>query len=329
MSKSTRKNIVVLGGGSGGVAAAANLGHAVGDDHNVILIERQPIHIYQPAFLMLMAGLQRAGDITRDITLLERHNVRVIVSTIHGIDTQAQQLYLDGEKLSYDYLIVSLGLQTHPEAIPGAAEGAQHAWDLDAAVRTHDAVRQFSGGTVVVGQPAGPYRCPPAPYETLYMLDTYFHERGIRSRTDIHFVAPIDRPTGDERSPTRWLAERAEERGVTTHFNFTVGQVDPDGHTVRSTDGQSLSYDLLFMIPPHRPAQVLVDSGISEPTGVEVDYDYLTTSIDNVWAIGDCVNFPASKAGVVAHQQADLVAHNLALQLKGESRRERFKLHTT
>lgn len=329
MSKTTRKNIVVLGGGSGGVAAAANLGHAVGKDHNVILVERQAVHIYQPAFLMLMAGLRRPRDITRDITLLERHQVRVIVSTIHGIDIKAQQLYLDGEKLSYDYLIVSLGLQTHPEAIPGAVEGAHHAWDLAPAVLTRDAVRQFKGGTIVVGQPAGPYRCPPAPYETLFMLDTYFHERGIRADTDIHFVVPSDRPGGDERSPTRWLTERAEERGVTTHFNFQVDQVDPDGRTVRSAAGDTMRYDLLFMIPPHRPAQLLLDSGISEPMGVKVDYDYLTTAIDNVWAIGDCVDFPASKAGVVAHQQADLVAHNLALQLKGESHRERFKLHTT
>ena len=73
------------------------------------------------------------------------------------------------------------------------------------------------------------------------------------------------------------------------------------------------------MVPPHRPAQVLLDSGLAETeTGIRVDYDTLKTKWDNVYAIGDCADMPASKAGGVAHQEADFVAHNLAVEITGK-----------
>ena len=48
---SGRKKIVILGGGCGGVVAATNLGRKLGADHDVILVDRRPDHIFMPAFL--------------------------------------------------------------------------------------------------------------------------------------------------------------------------------------------------------------------------------------------------------------------------------------
>lgn len=324
-----RKNIVVLGGGSGGVVAATELGRRVGHEHNVILVDRNPFHVYMPSLLAVMTGDRRAEDITRDLSRLKRFNVRVITATVHGIDPQQQQVQLDGEKLPYDYLVISLGLQTHPGDVPGFREGAQHAWELDAALRCHDALEHFDGGTIVLGIPTGMYRCPPAPFEALFSLDSYLKQRGIRQRTELHYFAPTPRPTGPDHTPPVWLTAHAEQRGVTTHFDFTIREIDADGRRVVAQDGKDLRYDLLFMVPPHRPAQPLLDSGIAEAQGINVNYDTLETLWENIWAIGDAVNFPASKAGVVAHQQADLVAHNIAALVTGKGHPERFKLHTT
>jgi sulfide:quinone oxidoreductase len=82
-------------------------------------------------------------------------------------------------------------------------------------------------------------------------------------------------------------------------------------------------------VPPHRLAQVLLDSGLAEAAGVQVDPDTLTTRWENVWAIGDGADFPGSKAGVVAHQQAEVVAHNIAVRLGRADQETRLKLHTT
>jgi sulfide:quinone oxidoreductase len=324
-----RKRIVVLGGGSGGVAAATELGQRLGRDHEVILIDRNPFHVYMPALLMLMTGDRAARDITRDLGRLARRDVRVIQSTIYGIDPERQLIHLDGQKLPYDYLVVSLGLQTHPEEIPGFREGAQHAWELDAALRCRDALEQFRGGTIVVGLAPGPYRCPPAPYETLFQMDWFLGKRGLRSRTSIQFFSPNPQPSGPPQSVPVWLHAHAERRGVRTHYDFTIREIDADGRRVSAADGRELPYDLLFVVPPHRPAQVLLDSGLAGPAGVAVDPDTLTTQWENVWAIGDGADFPGSKAGVVAHQQADVVAHNIAVRLGKADDEQKLKLHTT
>ncbi len=324
-----RKSIGVLGGGSGGVAAAAELGRRLGGDHDVILVDRSPFHVYMPAFLAVMTGNRTARDITRDLGRLHRYGVRVIQATIYGIDTDRQLVHIDGQDLRYDALVISLGLQTHPEHIPGFRESAEHAWELDAALRCHDALEHFRGGTILVGVPPGPYRCPPAPFEALFAMDVFLEARGVRERTELHYFAPTPRPSGRPASVPVWLNDHAERRGVQTHYDFTINEIDPDGRRVLAEDGQELGFDLLFVVPPHKPAQVLLDSGLAEPSGVKVDYDTLTTEWEDVWAIGDAADFPASKAGVVAHQQADLVAHNIAARLTGKGREERFKLHTT
>ena len=325
----SRQNIVVLGGGSGGVAAAAELGRQVGRDHNVILIDRNPYHVYMPAFLMVMTGERQPRDITRDLSRLERFDVRVIPSNIHGIDIGEDVVHLDGQKIPFDYLVMSLGLQTHPEAIPGFREGAQHPWELDGALRSHDALMNFTGGRIVVGLPPGPYRCPPAPFEMLYSIDGLLKKRGLRERTEIHYFASTPRPTGEPHSPPVWLNDHAERRGVQMHYGFTIRDIDPDAQTVKSAEGEELPYDLLFVVPPRRPAQALLDSGLAGPNGVKVNPNTLVTECGNVWAIGDGADFPGSKAGVVAHQQADVVAHNIAVRVTGRGEEERLKLQTT
>src|SRR5512145_3171404 len=175
-----RKRIVILGGGSGGVVAATHLGRKLGDRHDVILIDKRPEHLFMPAFLLVMVGQRQTSEVTQSLKLLKRRNVTFIQSEVLGIDPSQQVIRLQNQSVNYDYLIVSLGLQTRPELVPGFAEASVHPWELDGAVKLREKLAAFSGGRVVVGIPLGPYRCPPAPYETQWMLDDYFRNKGIR-----------------------------------------------------------------------------------------------------------------------------------------------------
>jgi sulfide:quinone oxidoreductase len=64
-----RKKIVVLGGGSGGVVAATNLGRKLGADHDVILVDKRPDHLFMPAFLFVMVGERQSREISRSLSL--------------------------------------------------------------------------------------------------------------------------------------------------------------------------------------------------------------------------------------------------------------------
>jgi sulfide:quinone oxidoreductase len=324
-----RKRIVILGGGSGGIVAATKLGRELGADHDVTLIDRRADHIFMPAFLFMMVGQRNPEDITRKLKSLEKRNVNVLQAEVVGINPGRQQVVLENGTVSYDYLIVSLGLETVPELIPGFTEGAHHAWEMEAALHFRTLLESFNGGRVLVGVPPGPYRCPPAPYEAQWMLDTYFRQRGIRDRVSIDFFTRDPEPSGEAHDPVVWMDAQSKKRNIKQHYEFIVKCIDPEKKTIKGLYGYELSYDLLFMIPPHRPAKVLLDSGLADTeTGVRVDYDTLATKWDNVYAIGDCADMPASKAGVVAHQEADVMAHNLVAEITGRGQPVPLRLHT-
>ena len=326
---SKRRKILVLGGGSGGLVAATQLGINLGKDHDVILIDRRSQHIFMPAFLFLMVGQRQPKDVVRNLKRLEQRNVQVIQAQIEGIDPQRQEVLLDSGPISYDYLIISLGLRTAPELLPGFAEAAQHSWELEATLRLRKTLESFQEGRILVGIPPGPYRCPPAPYEAQWMLDSYFQERGLRDKVQIEFFTPSPEPAGEDRTPAVWMDAQSKKRGVQQHYSFSVQSIDSQRKVVKALYGYELPYDLLFLVPPHQPAQVLLDSSLVETqAGIRVDYDTLMTRWGNVYCIGDCANMPVSKSGGVAHQQAEVVAHNLTVELTGEGEPTTFQLHT-
>ena len=328
-ASSNRKRIVILGGGCGGVVAATHLGRKLGGDHEIILVDRRQEHIFMPAFLFLMLGARQPRDISRSLKHLEKRNVKVVQSEILGINPARQEVALQKEKINYDYLIVSLGLQTRPDLISGFAESSLHPWEMESAMRLREALANFSGGRVVVGVPLGPYRCPPAPYEAQWMLEGYFRQRGIRDRVQIEYFTRDAEPTGEAHDPVVWMDAESKRRGIKQNYEFVVRSIDPKRKEVNGLYNYKIPYDLLVMVPPHRPAQVLLDSGLADTeTGIRVDYDTLETKWENVYAIGDCADMPASKAGGVAHQEADVLAHNLAAAITGKGRPVDLWLHT-
>lgn len=324
----TRRNIVILGGGSGGAVAANHLGESVGNDHNVILIDQKSRHHYQSSYLWMARGWREPGDISRDLSAIERRNVRFFNDRVVNIDTDTRKVTTDHAEIPYDYLVSSLGFETHPEDIPGDNHLVHHTWEMDAALRFRDALRSFTGGRLVIGISSPPYRCPPGPYEAAWLIEDGLVERGIRDNVTIDFFTSEPGPLGGSGQPSEFMAEHLKQRGINLHTDFVIDQVDGPTNTLRSTDGRSLPFDLLFVVPPHRPSSVLFDSGLAGASGVDVDVDTLATQWENVYAIGDSANVPASKAGVVAHQEADVVAHNIAQELTGHGQPTRLRLHT-
>src|SRR5439155_9744856 len=243
-----RKRIVILGGGCGGVVAATKLGRKLGADHDVILIDRRPNHIFMPAFLFVMMGQREPWDISRSLSVLQKRNVKVIQSEILGIDPLRQEVALQKEKISYDHLIVSLGLQTRPDLVPGFAEASIHPWEMESAVRLRDTLANFRSGRIVVGVPLGPYRCPPAPYETQWMLDGYFRQRGVRDRVEIEYFTRDPEPAGEAHDPVVWMDAESRRRNIKQNYEFVVRAIDPEKKEVLGLYNYKLRYDLLVMV---------------------------------------------------------------------------------
>jgi len=151
------------------------------------------------------------------------------------------------------------------------------------------------------------------------MLDDYLRSKGIRERSEIKLLSPLNRAFTIEVT-SKLVQPILAERDIELVTFFNVETVDPAAKTVTSLEGETFEYDLLVLVPPHRGQQLIEDSGLGDERGwIPVDKQTLKHErYPNVWALGDATNIPISKSGSVAHYEAPVVAEQIAAAAKGE-----------
>ncbi len=156
--------------------------------------------------------------------------------------------------------------------------------------------------------------------EFVFLLDDYLRARGIRDKSEIKLLSPLNRAFTIE-AASRLVQPILAERGIELTGFFNVESVDPVARTVSSLEGETVAYDLLVLLPPHRGQKVIEDSGLGDERGwVPVDQNTLKhTQFEQVWAIGDTTDIPISKSGSVAHYEASVVAAEIMAAVKGEA----------
>ena len=324
------KKVVILGGGVGGTIVANLLAKRLRPgEAEITLVDKTGKHVYQPGFLYVAFGRTKPRSLVRDERRLLRKRVNLVLGEAVRIDPEARKVHLaDGRALEYDRLIVALGARLVPDELPGYAEAAHHFYTVEAAVKLRDVLARFQGGRVVVTVASVPYKCPPAPSEAACQLDYYFAKRGIRDRVDIHFLSPLSRVFPLE--PVNPVVEQVFARhNIRSTIFFNVESLDPPNRTVTSIEGETVSYDLLVMIPPHRGAKVVEDSGLGDRGGwLPTDkYTLRTKGHPDIFGLGDCTDVPVSKSGAAAHFQAKVIADSIVADLRGESATARYDGH--
>ena len=202
--------------------------------------------------------------------------------------------------------------------MPGLQEGSYDFYSLEGAQRVREALRTFRGGRILVGIAGIPYKCPPAPVEFVLLLEEHLRRRGLRERSEITLLSPLNRAFTIE-SASRIVQPIMERRGIGLETFFNVEEVDPSAGVVRSLEGDKAEYDLLVLVPPHRGAPFIEDSGLAD-TGGWVPTNRRTLQHgghDRVFAIGDVTDLPISKSGSTAHFEAPVVASRIASLVRG------------
>jgi len=315
------KKVVVLGGGVGGTIVANLLAKRLRpDEAEITLVDKTGKHVYQPGFVYVAFENLAPRKLVRDERRLLRKRVRLVRGEAVRIDTEARKVHLaDGTALEYDRLVLALGARLTPEELPGFKEAAQHFYSLDAASRLRTALESFRGGKVVVTVASVPYKCPPAPSEAACQLDYYFTRRGIRDKVDIHFLSPLSRVFPLE--PVNPVVEQIfAKHDIRSTIFFNVESIDTGKRIVNSIEGESVPYDLLIMVPPHRGAKVVEDSGLGDRGGwLPTDkYTLRSKAHPDIFGLGDCTDVPVSKSGAAAHFEAKVVAKSIVADLRGQ-----------
>ncbi len=176
------------------------------------------------------------------------------------------------------------------------------------------------------------YKCPAAPYEAALLVDSHLRKRGQRDKATIEFFAAEPRPMFVA-GPVVGAAIRGmiEARGIAYRPEHQVKDVDPAARRIGFANGASAEYDLLIYIPPHRAPAVVREAGLTNESGwIPVDRHTLQTPFESVFALGDITSIPLKmgrplpKAGIFAHGQAEVVAHNIARAWTGKGAPRQF-----
>ena len=327
------KTILILGGGIGGLVAANRLRQYLPRQHRIVLLEKNAQHAFAPSFLWLMTGDRRPAQITRQVRQMVRSGVEVIHSEAHRIDLNKRYIETDSGHLSYDYLVLALGAELAPEAIPGLVEAGHTYYTLEGTIKLRDRLKTFTGGAVAVVVCALPYKCPGAPYEGAMLLADFFAKRGLREKVDLHLFTPEPQPMpAAGKALGEAIQQMLKASGAIFHPQQKLNAVDPQTRGLSFEGGEAFHYDLLIAIPPHRGAHLLHEAGLANEAGwVPVERATLATQYENVYALGDVTALPVpgrwkpdvpmmlSKAGVFAHTQAEVVAHRIADEINGSA----------
>jgi sulfide:quinone oxidoreductase len=329
------KTIVILGGGVGGVATARALRTRLPKAHRVVLVDRERDHVFAPSLLWLMVGQRTADAITRPLARLARKGIDVRVGEIEHIDPDRRIVTVAGEALTADYLVITLGAELAPDAIPGLAQAGHNFYSRTGAESLWTALRSLRSGRIVVLTAAPAYKCPAAPYEGAMLIDGWFRTHGLRDRVQVEVYAAEPAPMGVagphvSSAVTHLLAVK----GIPYHPEHQVTAVDADRKRLAFANGAAADFDVLAYVPPHRAPAVIRDSRLTSESGwMSVDRHTLQTRWPNVYAIGDVVSIPLAlgkplpKAGVFAHREAGVVAENIAHAIAGRVQSARFDGH--
>jgi sulfide:quinone oxidoreductase len=319
------QRVLILGGGVGGTIVANLLARKLKREIDegtatVTVIDETGDHVYQPGFMYIAFGHERAEGLKRPEAGLLDKRVGLVTGEIRRVDEKAESVELvDGRQFLYDQLVLATGSRIVPELLEHFETEAQHFYTAEAAARLRRALNSFRGGRIVVAVAGIPYKCPPAPLEVSFLMEAELRKRGLRDVTDMHFCSPIGRAFTIE-SVSDMATPVLEEKGIELHTFFNVETIDAQRKVLISLEGEELPYDLLVLVPPHRGAQFLIDSGLAAAPGGWLPTDRQTLQVGgrpNVYALGDATDLPLSKAGSTAHFEAPIVAERVAAAVLG------------
>ena len=317
--------IVILGGGTGGTITANRLRKAC-DDVEIVVVDPDDEHVYQPGLLFVPFGLAEPEDLVKPRHAQLQPGITFRVAEVDGVDTESRAVTLaGGGRLEYDVLVIATGTVLAPEeteGLPGPAWGRSvfTFYDLASAAALRDALERFERGRLVVNPIEMPIKCPVAPLEFCFLADWYLRERGVRDDVELTYATSLDgaftKPAASEH-----LAGLLEGKEIGLVTEFATGEVDGENGRLVSWDEREVPFDLLVTVPLHGGAPFVARSpGLGDELGfVPVDPHTLQSrAAPNVFAIGDATNVPTSKAGSVTHFEAETLVANIQHFLAGE-----------
>jgi len=320
------QTLLILGGGTGGTMVANKMSqHLDMHEWQIIVVDENETHYYQPGFLFIPFDIYGPGDVVKPKRDFYPQNIEFVHSPIELIEPDASRVRLAREArvIHYDYLVIATGSHIEPaqtEGLLGDGWG-QNIFDfytLEGAVALSRFLKFWKGGRLVLNVAEMPIKCPVAPLEFLFLADWYFHERGMRDQVELVYATPLPGAFTKPKA-SAVLGDMLSGKNILLEAEFNIMNVDLEKQAIVSYDERQVPYDLLVTVPVNMGSEVIARSGMGDELNfVPADKHTLrSTQWENVWVIGDAGNLPTSKAGSVAHFMLDVLVENVLRHMEG------------
>jgi sulfide:quinone oxidoreductase len=321
-------DILILGGGFGGLITAERLSKLLEPEHQITLVSPNPKFTFYPALVHLAFGDCEPDDITFDLAeKLKELGVRFIRGEAINIKANHKRVQVAGKDIngdiSYDYLVIALGRRLATEKVPGFYEYAHHLLETKAAMNFGEELRTFQKGKIIVGMSPQSFLPIPA-CETAFALAKKFRQEIEDEKISVMIFFPesIEEAFGGAKIH-RELTEAFEKHNIFVTTNFPVKEISEK--EIIAKDSKTIQYDMLMLLPPFRGQSFL--SNIEVPDGFEfivTDEFMRVPYFANTYAVGDIVNFSGPKLAQMAVRQAQVAAENIVAEIKGQEPKEYY-----
>lgn len=340
MANQEHHQVVIVGGGTGGLTVAAQLSRKV-SDLDIAIIEPSTKHYYQPLWTLVGGGV-----FPKEVS--ERNEGDFIPSNTKWIRDAVTEFYPDenyvmtreGKKISYDFLVVAPGIQINWDQVKGLKEsigkdGVCSNYAYEYVDKTWEFIKNFKGGHAVFTQPNTPIKCGGAPQKIVYLADDYFSKSGVRDKTKITFALNTDTIFAVKKYADT-LNKVLERKNIETMYKHHLIEVRPDRkeavfENLDTGEEVVLKYDLLHVTPPMGAPDFIKESPLADQGGW-VDVDQFTLQhkkYSNVFSLGDASNLPTSKTGAAIRKQAPVLVKNLIAAMNGSPVNAKYDGYTS
>ena len=329
------KKLLILGGGTAGTITANKLRRKLSaTDWEITVVDADDNHRYQPGYLFLPFGTYKPSQITKSRRKNLRKDVPLVYGEIDRVEADENAVLLtDGRRLDYDVLIIATGVSPRPDQTDGMLgeqwrDSVHEFYTYEGSVALAKKLETWPGGRLVINIVEMPIKCPVAPLEFAFLADSYFKDKGMRDKVEMTYVTPLP---GAFTKPiaAQAFGNTLDEKGIAVEPDFMLMEVDNEKKALVSYDEREVPFDLLVTIPMNMGADYVARSGLgNEINLVPVDkFTQQSKAYDNIFALGDANDIPASKAGSVAHFEIDVFVENFLQYIRGQEMTHKFDGH--
>jgi len=329
-----KHTILVIGGGTAGIMTAAQL-KKKDKSLDIAIIEPSEDHYYQPAWTLVGANEYSYEKTRRSMKSLIPKGVTWIKDYAATFEPKNNAVTTrNGDRISYDYLVVAPGLVMAPEMVDGLTESLDKGMvcsNYTDPENTWKVLQKFKGGTALFTQPTTPIKCGGAPQKIMYLAEDYFNKSNKRKGTDVVFATPGTVIFG-VKPIAKTLMKVVDRKDINLRFGYKLVGVDgkdqiawyemadheaehnhKDVKIITDGNKKGIKFDMLHLAPPQAAPKFIRESSlVNDAKWLSVDKGTMQhTEFKNIFGIGDVAGLPTAKTGAAIRKQVPIIVENI------------------